>query len=100
MAGSFGPIMIIWFLSLSVLGIFSIANTPVLLALDPSWGIRFLIENKLVGFIALGEIILCATGGEAMYADMGLPRQKTYTSGMDRVFIALVLNYLGQGHSC
>jgi KUP system potassium uptake protein len=97
-AGAFGPIMIIWFMSLAVLGIFYILQAPVVLnALNPYWGLHFLMDNKLTGFIALGEIILCATGGEALYADMGHLGGTPIRQSWALVFVALVLNYLGQG---
>jgi KUP system potassium uptake protein len=97
-AGAFGPIMVVWFASLSILGVYQILETPVVLnALNPVWGIKFLMENKIAGFIALGEIILCATGGEALYADMGHLGGKPIRQAWALVFVALVLNYLGQG---
>jgi len=66
-AGAFGPVMIVWFSSLALLGILSIAEAPqVLRALNPYWAMKFLSENGMTGFISLGEIILCATGGEAL----------------------------------
>jgi len=58
---------------------------------------KFLLANKFKGFIALGEVILCATGGEALYADMGHLGGKPIRQAWVFVFIALVLNYLGQG---
>jgi KUP system potassium uptake protein len=97
-AGAFGPIMIIWFSALALLGMFYILESPVVLnALNPYWGMKFLLDNKLKGFIALGEIILCATGGEALYADMGHLGGKPIRQAWGLVFVALVLNYLGQG---
>ena len=97
-AGAFGPIMCIWFTSLALVGIISISEAPeVIKALNPYWGIKFLLENGFKGFIVLGEIILCATGGEALYADMGHLGGKPIRQAWAGVFIALVLNYLGQG---
>ena len=97
-AGAFGPIMVIWFTSLATVGILSILESPeVLKALNPYYGIKFLSDNGFIGFIALGEIILCATGGEALYADMGHLGGKPIRQAWSGVFIALVLNYLGQG---
>jgi KUP system potassium uptake protein len=97
-AGAFGPIMIVWFISLATVGIVSILDAPVVLrALNPYEGIRFLSENGMTGFIALGEIILCATGGEAMYADMGHLGRRPISQAWSLVFLALILNYLGQG---
>jgi KUP system potassium uptake protein len=97
-AGAFGPIMIVWFSALALLGVFYILEAPVVLnALNPYWGMKFLLDNKIKGFIALGEIILCATGGEALYADMGHLGGKPIRQAWGLVFVALVLNYLGQG---
>jgi KUP system potassium uptake protein len=97
-AGAFGPITSIWFLSLALSGIAAISEAPeILQALNPYWGIKFLMENGFKGFIVLGEIILCATGGEALYADMGHLGSRPIRQAWAGVFIALVLNYLGQG---
>jgi KUP system potassium uptake protein len=97
-AGAFGPLMSIWFVSLALSGIFAIAESPeIIYALNPYWGIKFLLENGLQGFIVLGEIILCSTGGEALYADMGHLGGKPIRQAWGGVFAALVLNYLGQG---
>ncbi|MBU4321160.1 MAG: KUP/HAK/KT family potassium transporter, partial [Nitrospinae bacterium] len=97
-AGAFGPIMVVWFTSLATVGILSILESPeVLKAFNPYYGIKFLSDNGFIGFIALGEIILCATGGEALYADMGHLGGKPIRQAWSGVFVALVLNYLGQG---
>jgi KUP system potassium uptake protein len=97
-AGAFGPITALWFVSLAVAGIVSIADAPAILgAVNPLMGIRFLMENGFTGFIVLGEIILCATGGEALYADMGHLGSKPIRQAWGGVFIALMVNYLGQG---
>ncbi len=97
-AGAFGPITAIWFLSLVVIGVIYIVEEPrVLKAFNPYWGMKFLKDNGLTGFISLGEIILCATGGEALYADMGHLGAKPIRQAWIGVFIALVINYLGQG---
>ncbi|MBI4691721.1 MAG: KUP/HAK/KT family potassium transporter [Nitrospirae bacterium] len=97
-AGAFGPITGLWFLSLVAVGIVSISDAPeVLNALNPYWGINFFIENKIAGFIALGEIILCATGGEALYADMGHLGAGPIRQAWIGVFTCLVINYMGQG---
>lgn len=97
-AGAFGPITCVWFLSLALVGIVSIVESPeVLQALNPYWGMKFFINNGLIGFMALGSIMLCATGGEALYADMGHLGAKPIKQAWKGVFIALVLNYLGQG---
>jgi KUP system potassium uptake protein len=97
-AGAFGPIMIVWFSSLAVIGILFIAEAPgILYSLNPYYGVKFLADNGLMGFITLGEIILCATGGEALYADMGHLGGRPIRRAWSVVFFALVLNYLGQG---
>ncbi|MBA4374157.1 MAG: potassium transporter Kup [Thermodesulfovibrio sp.] len=97
-AGAFGPIMIVWFSALIGFGITSIMQAPeVLKALNPYYGLKFLSQNGMNGFIALGEIILCATGGEALYADMGHLGAKPIRQAWSGVFVALVVNYLGQG---
>jgi len=97
-AGAFGPIMIVWFSALAILGVISIIQAPqVLKALNPYWAMKFLSENGLKGFISLGEIILCATGGEALYADMGHLGARPIRQAWSVVFVALVINYLGQG---
>lgn len=97
-AGAFGPITCVWFLSLALSGIVAISDAPeVLMALNPYYGLKFLYGNGLAGFIVLGEIILCATGGEALYADMGHLGGKPIRQAWAGVFVALIINYLGQG---
>ncbi|MEW6419950.1 MAG: KUP/HAK/KT family potassium transporter [Nitrospirota bacterium] len=97
-AGAFGPITATWFVSLALSGIIAISEAPeILTALNPYYGLRFLYENGMAGFIVLGEIILCATGGEALYADMGHLGARPIRQAWAGVFVALVLNYLGQG---
>jgi len=97
-AGAFGPIMVLWFTSLILIGIVAISEAPEILnAFNPYWGMKFLIENKFTGFIVLGEIILCATGGEALYADMGHLGGKPIRQAWAGVFLSLIINYLGQG---
>lgn len=97
-AGAFGPIMVVWFSSLALVGVTSILESlEILKALNPYYGLKFLADNGFMGFIALGEIILCATGGEALYADMGHLGGKPIRQAWSGVFVALVLNYLGQG---
>ncbi len=87
-----------WFLSLALSGIVAISDAPeVLMALNPYYGLKFLYGNGLAGFIVLGEIILCATGGEALYADMGHLGGKPIRQAWAGVFVALIINYLGQG---
>lgn len=97
-AGAFGPLMIIWFLSLALSGIYYIIKAPYILkAISPHYAINFFIHNGFEGFIILSAVILCATGGEALYADMGHLGRKPVLRAWFIVFIALIINYLGQG---
>lgn len=94
----FGPIMLLWFITIAFSGIVSIIYTPdVIRAVNPYYAIRFLLDNGIVGFFVLSEVILCATGGEALYADMGHLGREPILKAWRLVFVALVLNYLGQG---
>ncbi len=97
-AGAFGPVTAVWFLALAVSGVVALTEAPeVLKSLNPYYGLKFFRENGLKGFIALGEIILCATGSEAMYADMGHLGGRPIRQAWGMVFFALIANYLGQG---
>jgi len=97
-AGAFGPLMVVWFIVLTISGIASIIHVPsVIKAINPYYAFRFLIENGITGFFVLSEVILCATGGEALYADMGHLGREPIVRAWYFVFFALVLNYLGQG---
>lgn len=97
-AWMFGPLMVLWFSLLVLSGIASIIYTPsVIKAINPYYGIDFLLHNGLAGFFVLSEVILCATGGEALYADMGHLGREPIIKAWRLVFVALVLNYLGQG---
>jgi KUP system potassium uptake protein len=96
---AFGPVIVVWFSTLAVIGIHNIAgNAEVLQALNPWWGMRFFIEHGWHGIFILGAVVLAVTGGEALYADMGhfgrLPIQYAWNF---LVLPALTLNYLGQG---
>jgi KUP system potassium uptake protein len=94
----FGPVMIVYFLTLAVLGVLSIAQNPeVLWGLNPIWGVRFMMSDPLAGFLALGSIVLALTGAEALYADLGhFGRRPIQYAWLLAVFPALMLNYLGQ----
>jgi KUP system potassium uptake protein len=94
----FGPIMVLWFGVLSLLGIVQIAKTPsVLQALNPLWAVRFFSEYHWEAFWALGSIFLVVTGGEALYADMGhFGRRPIAVGWFSVVFASLSLNYMGQ----
>jgi KUP system potassium uptake protein len=95
----FGPITVLWFLVLSVLGLVHIVENPVvLLALNPLYAIHFFIDHPHLAFISLGAVILCATGAEALYADMGhFGKRPIRLAWFGLVMPALVLNYFGQG---
>ncbi|MCX7798454.1 MAG: KUP/HAK/KT family potassium transporter [Melioribacter sp.] len=97
-ASSFGPIMFLWFLSLFISGLVSLSKNPtVLTAFSPHYAIEFMTHNGITGFFVLSEVILCATGGEALYADMGHLGREPIRKAWYLVFIALVINYFGQG---
>ncbi len=97
-AGAFGPLMVVWFIALTASGLFSIVDHPeVLKSVNPWYAFKFLRDNGLPGFFILSEVILCATGGEALYADMGHLGRKPIIRAWYFVFAALVINYLGQG---
>ena len=97
-AGAFGPLMFLWFITLAVSGLVSIIQVPsVLKAINPYYAIAFLLENGIAGFFVLSQVILCATGGEALFADMGQLGRLPIVRAWKFVFIALLLNYLGQG---
>jgi KUP system potassium uptake protein len=98
MAGIFGPIMAVYFLALLVSGLVSISGMPgIIKAVSPHYAIEFFQTNGLSSFFVLSEVILCATGGEALYADMGHLGRKPIVRAWYFVFFALYLNYLGQG---
>ncbi len=95
----FGPIMIIWFISIAVLGVAAILRNPeVLHAVYPTYAFDFFINNGFHGFVILGSVFLVVTGGEALYADMGHfgPRPIRYAWFMI-VLPCLMMNYFGQG---
>ena len=99
LGGLFGPVILVWLGFLAVTGAVQVAHTPqVLSAVFPWHAIRFLVFNKLHGFVVLGAVFLVVTGTEALYADMGHfgPRPIRLT-WFAIVFPALVLNYFGQG---
>jgi KUP system potassium uptake protein len=97
-AGAFGPVMLVWFLTLAVSGLISVATMPeILKSVNPYYAFQFLRENGTAGFFVLSEVILCATGGEALYADMGHLGKKPILHAWYFVFAAVLLNYMGQG---
>jgi len=95
----FGPVMLLWFSVLGVIGVLSILQTPeVLAALNPWHAVRFFIENKLLAFLVMGSVFLVVTGGEALYADMGhFGRPPIRNAWFGVVLPGLALNYFGQG---
>lgn len=94
----FGPIMLVWFVALGVSGLASLLHHPVVLnAFNPLHGINYVTHNGFAGFFVLSEVILCATGAEALYADMGHLGRRPITGAWAFVLLALILNYLGQG---
>jgi len=95
--GSFGPIMLIWFSMLAVLGVNQIIHYPIVLkALSPHYGLELLIRHPK-GFWLLGAVFLCTTGAEALYSDLGHCGRRNIQISWIFVKTALVLNYLGQG---
>jgi KUP system potassium uptake protein len=95
----FGPILTVWFLVIGAAGVASIARAPqILTALDPFRAVDFMQRTGLVGFAALGAIVLAVTGAEALYADLGhFGKRAIRTAWFVLVFPSLLLNYLGQG---
>ena len=95
----FGPVMMLWFTTLTLLGVTNIAAEPgVLRALNPSWGALFIINNPTMGFFSLASVVLVITGGEALYADMGhFGRKPIQVAWFGMVLPALLINYFGQG---
>ncbi|MGB8818624.1 MAG: potassium transporter Kup [Rhizobiaceae bacterium] len=98
-AAFFGPIMVLWFATLGVLGIYHIADDPeIFKAFNPFEAAWFLTNHGMVGLVVLGSVFLCVTGAEALYADMGhFGRSPIRWAWMVYVFPMLALNYLGQG---
>ncbi len=95
----FGPVMLIWFMTIGVLGAIEIAQHPfVLEAISPTYGVLLCMQYKGLAFVVLGAVVLCVTGAEALYADMGhfgaLPIRLSW---LTFVLPSLVLNYFGQG---
>lgn len=95
----FGPVMLLWFFVLGLLGVISIAQTPeVLAAIDPRHAWQFFYTHGMVGFLVFGTVFLVVTGGEALYADMGHFGRAPVRLGWFCVAMpGLALNYLGQG---
>ena len=95
----FGPVMTLWFVALGIAGAFSLVHHPaVLFAIDPRHALRFIVTNRWAGVLVLGSVVLCVSGVEALYADLGhFGRTPIRVAWFAVVFPALLLNYFGQG---
>lgn len=95
----FGPVMLVWFVVLAIFGFRAIVHAPeVLAAINPYHAVHFFIQNRLHGMVVLGAVVLCITGGEALYADLGhFGRRPIQYSWCAIVFPCLLINYFGQG---
>ena len=95
----FGPVMAVWFIVLALLGLLHIGDNPAILkALSPHYALIFLLGHPAVAFVALGSVVLCVTGAEALYADMGhFGKRPIRIAWFGMAMPALVLNYFGQG---
>ena len=95
----FGPIMVVWFITLAVLGLPHIFTTPkVLSAINPAYAVQFFIDHRFHAFVTMGTIFLCLTGGEDLYLDMGhFGRLPMRVGWFTLVLPCLLMNYFGQG---
>jgi len=95
----FGPVMLVWFSSIGVLGLIRVIEEPsILKALSPTYGVAFFLDQGSIAFLALGSVVLAVTGAEALYADMGhFGRPPIRRAWFGLVLPALLLNYMGQG---
>ncbi len=95
----FGPITLVWFAVIAALGVWHIADNPVILwALSPHYAVMFMWDNPGIAFILLGAVVLCVTGAEALYADLGhFGKKPIRLAWFSVVMPALTLNYFGQG---
>jgi KUP system potassium uptake protein len=98
-AAMFGPIMVVWFMSIAIAGALHIRDDPhVLAAINPIYGVEFLVDHGTIGLVTLGAVFLVVTGGEALYADLGhFGRKPIQAAWLCLVLPALVVNYFGQG---
>lgn len=97
-ASAFGPIMVIWFFALGIAGgYFIFQNSEVLRALSPFYALEFVVQHPFIAFVVLADVLLCATGGEALYADMGHLGRLPILKGWLFASAALILCYYGQG---
>lgn len=95
----FGPVMLVWFAAIGVVGLFSVIHNPrIFIALDPAFAIQFFVRNGLLSLLIFGAVVLCVTGCEALYADLAHFGRKPITAAWVFVVMpALLLNYFGQG---
>ncbi len=98
-ASAFGPVMLVWFATLGVLGLVHIVDDPsVLAAINPLYGVEFLLSHGEIGLVTLGAVFLAVTGGEALYADLGhFGRKPIQSAWLYLVLPSLLVNYFGQG---
>ena len=98
-ASLFGPIMVVWFVTLAVAGFTHLFDDPrVFAALNPWYAVRFMLSHGIVALVTLGAVFLAVTGGEALYADLGhFGRSPIRTAWLGLVLPALVINYFAQG---
>ncbi|MGH6739171.1 MAG: KUP/HAK/KT family potassium transporter, partial [Bradyrhizobium sp.] len=98
-AALFGPIMVVWFVAIAIAGGLHIRDDPhVLAAINPVYGVEFLLEHGAIGLVTLGAVFLVVTGGEALYADLGHFGRKPIQAGwLYFVLPSLLINYFGQG---
>jgi KUP system potassium uptake protein len=98
-AALFGPVMVVWFVAIALAGLLHISDDPsVLAAINPYYGLRFLLTHGMIGLVTLGAVFLAVTGGEALYADLGhFGRKPIQTAWLTLVLPALLINYFGQG---
>lgn len=97
-ASAFGPIMVIWFLSLGCIGLYYVSqDLSIFRAINPINAVDFVIEHPYISFIMLADVILATTGGEALYADMGHLGRLPILKGWIFVFFVLIVCYYGQG---
>jgi KUP system potassium uptake protein len=99
MGSLFGPITLVWFLSIALLGLVQIVHNPAVLhAIDPIWAFRFFARHGVAAWLSLGAVVLAVTGGEALYADMGhFGKRAIRLAWNGGVLPCLLLNYFGQG---
>jgi KUP system potassium uptake protein len=98
-AAFFGPVMAIWFVAIAIAGLLHIHDDPwVVAAINPRYGVQFMLSHGHIGLVTLGLVFLAVTGGEALYADLGhFGRKPIQTAWLGLVLPSLAINYLGQG---